>query len=469
MTALQVRPARGPQAHLLIAGCPRELSERLSRTIVDLGYRAFLWERADVIPAQIAREQFHVCICGGNLSPRQAQMLWNSQPESTQYLWVQDEFSAGTPPFPAEVLPDDLPLRDWSLTLRSAVTRATMQEQLHALEQRLQACLSRDLVCESPAMRELRRGIFQQSSRETPLILSGETGVAFSKTAWVAHQSGPRSRAPYLALNVTTLSADAFEQRLFAGEPTDPEEFDTPLLERLDGGTLFLDRIDTLARSTQKKLIRFLESPAIPRSDSLTLRYINLRLIVGTTATDKERSLSPLLRYLDERTDVAELKLPALRERNEDLRPLSERCLTEQSARLGILPPALDDGAYQTLTRHDWPGNDAELERVLTNLVQSHPQEPIDSDAIAQWLNDETSDLSSPGLTLAAMERQLIEATFARCAGNREKTAQMLDIGLRTLSGKLREYGYPPRGGPGSNVRRPKVATEPIDPQRRAA
>ena len=65
--------------------------------------------------------------------------------------------------------------------------------------------------------------------------------------------------------------------------------------------------------------------------------------------------------------------------------------------------------------------------------------------------NDDPDAL--PGMTLAEMERKLIEATFNRFAGNREKTAKALQIGIRTLSGKLREYGYPPRGGPGSNIR----------------
>ncbi len=72
-------------------------------------------------------------------------------------------------------------------------------------------------------------------------------------------------------------------------------------------------------------------------------------------------------------------------------------------------------------------------------------------------------------MTLAEMERKLIESTFARCNGNREKTAQILQIGLRTLSGKLREYGYPPRGGPGSNVKRPAVVPASFGSERKVA
>jgi len=95
--------------------------------------------------------------------------------------------------------------------------------------------------------------------------------------------------------------------------------------------------------------------------------------------------------------------------------------------------------------------------------------ECISVDDLRPWLNQEgVEGLETVGMTLAEMERKLIESTFARCNGNREKTAQILQIGLRTLSGKLREYGYPPRGGPGSNIRRPKVVASESS-ERRAA
>ena len=92
------------------------------------------------------------------------------------------------------------------------------------------------------------------------------------------------------------------------------------------------------------------------------------------------------------------------------------------------------------------------------------------------WLqNGATEDsVEGVGMTLREMERKLIESTFARCNGNRERTAQILKIGLRTLSGKLREYGYPPRGGPGSNLKihapapAPVALLAPLRPRRNA-
>jgi len=90
----------------------------------------------------------------------------------------------------------------------------------------------------------------------------------------------------------------------------------------------------------------------------------------------------------------------------------------------------------------------------------------IEADDLRPWLQTGGTEeaVESVGMTLREMERKLIESTFARCNGNRERTAQILKIGLRTLSGKLREYGYPPRGGPGSNLKVKKQSEAKVAP-----
>ncbi|MDB5338473.1 MAG: sigma-54 factor interaction protein, partial [Planctomycetaceae bacterium] len=99
-----------------------------------------------------------------------------------------------------------------------------------------------------------------------------------------------------------------------------------------------------------------------------------------------------------------------------------------------------------------WPGNVRELELLLERACNTQQSSKLTPEMVDAWINAPLPfEVTNSGVTLALMERQLIEATFSRCAGNRELTAQTLQIGLRTLSGKLRDYGYPPRGGPGSN------------------
>lgn len=466
MNALHVR---APQADVLIAGCPAELAARLSRTVTDLGCRVVVLDSTSLAAGLVPPEPVQVCICDARLDEATLAQLWKRLPEQTQYLWLQAESGGSVPPFPAEVVSVDLTPRDWGYVLKLVTARSGFRDRLTALETRLQRALFRNLVCHSPAMQELRRQLYQHGSRETPLVLLGETGVDFAKAAWSVHHAGARCEAPYLAIDASTLSAELFEQQLFLAADTVDGEATPPLLEQLDGGTLFIQNADVLARTTQKKLVRFIESPAIARPETLAFRYINLRIIVGSSAAPRDRAQAPLLQYLAERRDAGQVVIPALRERLDDLRGLCEEILTEQSGRLGVLPPALDESALALIAAQPWPGNDEQLTRVLTNIAQSARRTGVSAADIDVWLGDaqpvEATPL--PGLSLAEMERQLIEATFARCAGNREKTAQLLGIGLRTLSGKLRQYGYPPRGGPGSNRTRERIDSP--SEQRRAA
>jgi DNA-binding NtrC family response regulator len=129
--------------------------------------------------------------------------------------------------------------------------------------------------------------------------------------------------------------------------------------------------------------------------------------------------------------------------------------LAEHSIRLAQLPPILSADAWQLLENYAWPRNEEQLQRVLSQITLLNNSSTVTAELISTWLESDSEQVESTvGLmSLAEMERQLIEATFNRFAGNREQTAQALGIGLRTLSGKLRQYGYPPRGGPGSNRR----------------
>lgn len=146
------------------------------------------------------------------------------------------------------------------------------------------------------------------------------------------------------------------------------------------------------------------------------------------------------------------VKVPALRNRIEDISVLAEHFLAEYAVREGKQTLRLTPEALDLLKQHQWPGNIRELNNVLERCCAIETGTELHADTLATWIEKPAEDeAEESGLTLREMERKLIEATFNRFGGNREMTAKALKIGLRTLSGKLREYGYPPRGGPGSN------------------
>jgi DNA-binding NtrC family response regulator len=158
------------------------------------------------------------------------------------------------------------------------------------------------------------------------------------------------------------------------------------------------------------------------------------------------------------RLAVLPITVPPLRQRREDVPLLVQHFATAAAARLGRPPCTLSEGALDLLCHYHWPGNVRELENLITRVSVLAGDKPVGADDLRQWLLDpvgptlgpsasEPSRADAPpvGMRLADMERRLIEATLEHFGGHRAKAAQALGIGLRTLTNKLRQYGYAPR------------------------
>jgi DNA-binding NtrC family response regulator len=462
MNLPKLRSEQPGQASVLIAGCSSELTDRFSRTVIDLGHRAFLWDEESAPPELVVNEQWHVAICGQNLNELQRSRLEQSSSDTSQFLRIaRDEVARD-----AQCLPENCTDSQLRQAVSSAIELALLSEECDDWRRRFTSQLFRDLVCLSPAMQSLQEKLLQEAGRKTPLVLLTAPGTDDRGIIWTLHQSGTNADSPCLTLDCETYSSISFEQELFDAKIGNEGRIPS-LLEQLDGGTLLLKHANSLAQSTQKKLIRFLESPAIARPESHTLKYINIHWCFSFATENWPHRNSPLSLYLNERSDVTKLELPTLAERRDDLRELSRRILAESAVKLGQLPPILSQDAWELLEGYSWPGNEDQLQRTLSQITQLNHTQQVTAEIIRPWLDDTADEETSGTMSLAEMERQLIEATFNRCAGNRERTAQALGIGLRTLSGKLRSYGYPPRGGPGSNRRRPDEHQQ--DDSRRAA
>lgn len=153
------------------------------------------------------------------------------------------------------------------------------------------------------------------------------------------------------------------------------------------------------------------------------------------------------------RLAVVELQAPALRNRREDIPELIAHFQSEASNRLNSDPPEFSADALDMLLAYHWPGNVRELENIVTRAGVFASGQLIDADAVRPWLigldqnriESSTTSAVEVGSSLEEMERRLIEATLERFDGHRQKTADALGIGVRTLSGKLRSFGLAPR------------------------
>jgi DNA-binding NtrC family response regulator len=359
--------------------------------------------------------------------------------------------------FRCEWLTDAVPENQLPVLAAAAVQRAQLQGEVRRLKRQLCNRNLRDMAGHSPAMQQLRNRVQQLSELSTSVLITGETGCGADLVAQAIHDASKRAHRPFVAVDCSVHSAETLEQELFGiAESSSGQTIvkQTGRLELADGGTLLLENVDCIALPLQRRLAAVLQDQRFEREGTGERVRFDVRVVFATHVDLDDLLQRGLFRpELHRDATQQRLELPALRTRPEDIAPLAEACLKKIAGKEGRPPRSLTLDALHRLQTYHWPSNIRELEYVIERACAIDTGRKLTATMIEPWLANNADDGQPPvGLTLEAMERQLIEATFARFAGNRERTAKALQIGIRTLSGKLREYGYPPRGGPGSNA-----------------
>jgi transcriptional regulator with GAF, ATPase, and Fis domain len=259
-----------------------------------------------------------------------------------------------------------------------------------------------------------------------------------------------------VSLNCPVLSAQLMESELFGYEKGAFTGADAPRTGRFEtahGGTILLDEVTEIDLSLQAKLLRVLQEKSFERVGSCKTIHIDVRLL-ATTNRDLhgEVSAGRFREDLYFRLAVLPLAVPPLRQRREDVLELAAYFLKRSAQRLQREPCSLEPAAQQLLVDYHWPGNVRELENIITRACVLTTTGRVTADELGRWLigrpqeDDAGPEENVPvGISLEEMERRLIEATLEHYAGHRARTAKALGIGIRTLSGKLRQYGYAPR------------------------
>ena len=305
------------------------------------------------------------------------------------------------------------------------------------------------------AMRRLHERIALVGPTDETILVTGESGVGKELVARAIHAAGRRAAGPFVGLNCPVLSAQLMESELFGHEKGAFTGADGPRVGRFemaDRGTILLDEVTEIDPPLQAKLLRVLQEKSFERVGSSETRRVDVR-VIATTNRDlwEEVEAGRFRKDLYYRLAVVPIDVPPLRERREDIPELASHFAKRTAARLERRPFAFTQSALEILQAHDWPGNVREFENFITRVGVLGEEDEIDADAIRRWLGAEVKVESEPsppvavGMSLQETERCLIEATLEHFAGHREKTAEALGIGVRTLSSKLRQYGYKPR------------------------
>jgi DNA-binding NtrC family response regulator len=298
--------------------------------------------------------------------------------------------------------------------------------------------------------------LFEQMQLVAPtrssVLIVGESGTGKELVANALHEASPRRNERFLALNCGAIPSDILESELFGHERgafTGAVSRKIGKFELAHRGTLFLDEISELYPELQVKLLRVLEERQVMRVGGGDLIDVDFRLLAATNREPEQEVASGRFREdLYYRLKVVSLRVPPLRERVEDIPLLAEHYLQIYCAEHGQPLKRLSAEAVAALGHYPWPGNVRELKNLIESVVIFHRGEEIRlRDLPPELRSGEAGPAPAPvqslaGVprTLADIERQAILETLERTAGRRADAARLLDIGLRTLQRKIKEY-----------------------------
>ena len=298
-------------------------------------------------------------------------------------------------------------------------------------------------------------------------LISGETGTGKELAARALHKLGPRAAKRFVTVNCSAVVETLFESELFGhvrGAFTGATENKAGLFETADGGTLFLDEVGELPPAVQAKLLRVLENGELQRVGSLEPRKVDVRLIAATNRDLRDEVATGRFRNdLYYRLNVAEINLPPLRNRREDIPYLTAAFIRSFGQKFSKTFSGLTPGAERMLAEASWDGNVRQLRNVLERACMLADSDMI-SEADLAGLLDQTAAPAAPKTSmllagripapLQEIEREHIVRTLEQVRGNKAVAARLLGISRRAFYRQLERHGLHHRipTGPRENV-----------------
>lgn len=322
-------------------------------------------------------------------------------------------------------------------SLRRALDKRGLVLENRRLHQQAgqRAQLESSLLGMSRALQNLRRQVLDLAALPVNVLIRGETGSGKELVARCLHDFGPRAKKPFVALNCAAIPEQLFEAELFGHESgafTGAQGKRIGKLEYAHGGTLFLDEIESMPLAQQVKLLRILQEQKLERLGSNQSIPVDLRIIAATKPDLLEEARAGRFREdLAYRLNVAQLRLPPLRERREDIPLLYEHFAQSAAERLGRHVEPLSGAQLGRLLSHDWPGNVRELANVAERQVLG--------------LGEPEPDTVETGQSLAAQqeafEAQCLKAALTRHKGDIKAVLAELQLPRRTFNEKMQRHG----------------------------
>ncbi len=343
---------------------------------------------------------------------------------------------------------DDLRLR---VTIQRALEQHKLIASYESLKKRLKPWDLQDtLLFRDRKMEHLMELVHTIADTQATVLITGESGTGKSVLAHYIHKQSSRSQKPFVKISCGSLSETLLESELFGhvrGSFTGAIRDKKGKFEDAQGGTVFLDDINSASPNLQVKLLRVLQEKVLERVGGNTSIQTDVRIITATNVSLKEEVDNHNFREdLYYRINVVSLNIPPLRERLADIGPLAELFIKQFNKVHKRKIRGITKNALQVCLRHGWPGNVRELENVIEQAVILSPGEYIVPDSLPAYLRESGSVATGPArdLTLdealSYAEKQLLVETLERFKWNRKMCAQALGISRTTLFNKMRRF-----------------------------
>ncbi len=325
-----------------------------------------------------------------------------------------------------------------------------------------------EIIGEAPAMQEVFRAIGRLSRSSISVLINGESGTGKELVAHALHRHSPRSKKPFIALNMAAIPKDLIESELFGHEKgafTGANSVRQGRFEQANGGTLFLDEIGDMPLDIQTRLLRVLADGQFYRVGGHSPIKVDVRIVAATHQNLEQRvQLGDFREDLFHRLNVIRIQIPSLKERRQDIEKLALHFLQLASKELSVDVKTLHPATVEALAKLNWPGNVRQLEntcRWLTVMASGSEILPSDLPAelleakpaltnaasdnwqqqLSNWAKTALSNGESELLNYAIpeFERILLEAALDHTSGHKQEAAKVLGWGRNTLTRKLKE------------------------------
>ncbi len=308
------------------------------------------------------------------------------------------------------------------------------------------------IIGKSPALESVVRSAQMIAFSDVGILIKGPTGTGKEILASAIQQSGPRAEQPFIKINCAALPEGIIESELFGhkkGAFTGADNDKHGLLQAAHNGTLFLDEIDSLAVSVQAKLLRFLETGECLAVGSTQASNFDVRIIAATNSDLDQKIADGVFRSdLYFRLNIVPLELPALNQRTEDIDDLCAFYLKKFASQYGVQSAKFSKLSLKQLRSYSWPGNIRELRNLCERVSVLLPGKTLEPENLPKefvsQLNPKQSHtistLPEDGISLDALEADLIHQALTRTNGNRSKSARLLGISRDTLLYRIQKH-----------------------------